>query len=364
MAGLLDAIKDGQFRGDVLRGLLDAGNRGGVAGLLGGPVDLAALAMRPFGYKEERPLLGSEWIGQQMQNAGMVSANRNAPAEILSSLALPFAATRLLGAINSNSAAQSGKIGASSASKSPRMNDPKPTQQRPFRDDYPQGASGPDGSKLTFDIDGRPINPEAYVAGRRVVGGVDEGIGPGESRRIAELLGIDVRAVRSSDIGGDAGKYWRGAGPDGESLRTISVANGLDGVQAGHVMRHELGHAIDDAAMYFRGTEKKPVSIPGTGSSRELAQVYSDLNSTMYVPRGKIGATPKSQGYKEVDFESERMAEHLRAYLQDPNYLKTVSPTMAARIREHVNTNPNLNKTIHFNSGAGLLGAYGVSRED
>lgn len=356
MAGLLDALKDGQFRGDVLRGLLDAGNRGGVAGLLGGPVDLAALAMRPFGYKEERPLLGSEWIGQQMQNAGMVSANRNAPAEILSSLALPFAATRLLGAINSNSAAQSGKIGASSASKSPRMNDPKPTQQRPFRDDYPQGASGPDGSKLTFDIDGRPIDPGAFIAGRRVVGGMDEGTSPADAADIARALGIDVRKVAARDIKGDAGRWHAGPGPDGELLKTISIADGLDAAQTGNVLRHELGHGIEHLTFGSK--------IPQNGVAREAAQVYSDLNSAMYVPKGKIGATPKSQHYPEREWEAERMAEAVRAYLQDPNYAKTVSPQLAARIREHVNTNPNLNKTIHFNSGAGLLGAYGVSRED
>jgi hypothetical protein len=91
MAGLLDALLDPQFRQDTLRGLLDAGNRGAVAGLLGGPVDLATMAMRPFGYGVEKPFGGSEWIGQKMQDAGFVSANRNPVAEALASFAGPMA---------------------------------------------------------------------------------------------------------------------------------------------------------------------------------------------------------------------------------------------------------------------------------
>jgi hypothetical protein len=92
MAGLLDALLDPQFRQDTLRGLLDAGNRGAVAGLLGGPVDLATMAMRPFGYGVEKPFGGSEWIGQKMQDAGLVSGNRNPVAEALASFAGPMAA--------------------------------------------------------------------------------------------------------------------------------------------------------------------------------------------------------------------------------------------------------------------------------
>ena len=92
--GLLDAILDPQFRKDVGRGLLDAGNRGGVAGLLGGPVDLAAMAMRPFGYNVEAPMGGSEWIGQKMQDAGLVSPDRNITAEMIASIVAPVGVQR------------------------------------------------------------------------------------------------------------------------------------------------------------------------------------------------------------------------------------------------------------------------------
>lgn len=93
--GLLNAFADPQFRKDVARGLLDAGNRGAVAGLLGGPVDLATMALRPFGYNVEQPVGGSEWIGQKMQNLGLVSEKRNPLAEGLAAFAGPMAAQQI-----------------------------------------------------------------------------------------------------------------------------------------------------------------------------------------------------------------------------------------------------------------------------
>lgn len=92
MAGLLDFITDKESQKAIASGLLDAGNRGAVAGLLGGPVDLATLALRPLGYSVERPVMGSEWIGQKMQDMGLVSENRNPVAEALAGFALPAAA--------------------------------------------------------------------------------------------------------------------------------------------------------------------------------------------------------------------------------------------------------------------------------
>ncbi len=88
---LLDAIKDPKFRSDLAQGLLDAVNRGAIAGTLGGPVDLLSMALRPFGYKDEKPVGGSEWIGDKMRQAGIVSDNRNPLAEGLASVAVPAA---------------------------------------------------------------------------------------------------------------------------------------------------------------------------------------------------------------------------------------------------------------------------------
>jgi chromosome segregation ATPase len=65
----------------------DVLNRSLVAGTLGAPVDIAATVMRPFGYKEEMPVGGSEWIGKQMEKAGFVSPERRPLAEFATGLA-------------------------------------------------------------------------------------------------------------------------------------------------------------------------------------------------------------------------------------------------------------------------------------
>ena len=67
--------------------LSDVLNRGLVAGTLGAPVDIAAMAMRPFGYKEEQPVGGSEYIGSQMERMGLVSPTRRPSAELAAGLA-------------------------------------------------------------------------------------------------------------------------------------------------------------------------------------------------------------------------------------------------------------------------------------
>lgn len=344
--GLLDALSDPQFRSDVGRGLLDAGNRGPFAGLLGGPVDLATMAMRPFGYGTEMPVGGSEWIGQKMQDAGLVTGNRNTIAELLAGL-VP------VGCVASKLIASMPQSSTNNASKSAKIYDPKPTQQRPFHDDYPKGIEGPDGSRLALDSDGRPVAPTAIIAGRRTVGGLDEGFSRVDTDRIASEMGISRSLFPRTgpELGGDAGRYVRN-GDD----RRVYVDNSLPDDQAGRVFSHEIGHRIDDSVFGLIGP--KGSRIPADGLSKELRQIYSDLNSSMYVRKGKIGASPESQGYAADKTDAELMAEAIRAYMRDPNYIKTIAPQTAARIRSFVNDNPNLNKIVHFNSigGAGLLG--------
>lgn len=60
-----------------------------VAAVFGGPVDLTAMIMKPFGYDVEKPILGSEWIGQGMENAGLVSEARDPLKEFAASVMVP-----------------------------------------------------------------------------------------------------------------------------------------------------------------------------------------------------------------------------------------------------------------------------------
>ena len=50
------------------------------------------------------------------------------------------------------------------------------------------------------------------------------------------------------------------------------------------------------------------------------------------------------------------MAEAVRAYMADPNYLKTVAPRTAKAIRAAVNSHPRLRDIIQFNALAALAG--------
>jgi len=63
----------------------------GLAAALGGPVDIATMIMRPFGYKtpDAQVVGGSEWIGQKMQDTGLVSSARNPLAEFAASMVVP-----------------------------------------------------------------------------------------------------------------------------------------------------------------------------------------------------------------------------------------------------------------------------------
>lgn len=87
--GLLDYLSNEQERGKLYRGLLDAVNRGSIGGLLGAPIDIANMALRPVGLGSDKPVMGSEWIGDRMQQAGMVSENRNPMAEIAAGFISP-----------------------------------------------------------------------------------------------------------------------------------------------------------------------------------------------------------------------------------------------------------------------------------
>jgi hypothetical protein len=60
-----------------------------LASAVGGPVDLTAMALRPFGYNVEKSVLGSEWIGQKMEQVGLVSDARDPLKEFVASVMTP-----------------------------------------------------------------------------------------------------------------------------------------------------------------------------------------------------------------------------------------------------------------------------------
>jgi len=96
---LLAAPKIPESKSSGLMGATtDVINRGVIANTLGGPVDIANLALEGVDYGAKKlgydtklatkePFLGSEYIGRKMQETGMVSPKRRPTAELIAGLA-------------------------------------------------------------------------------------------------------------------------------------------------------------------------------------------------------------------------------------------------------------------------------------
>lgn len=274
---------------------------------------------------------------------------------------------------------------------------PSHLPQREFELDYPNGyTTGADGRLLT-DIEGRTF-------GRgRVVGRVypDQGDYRLQNRElepvVRDLTGKPITVSPDSAMDGDSGRMYYGAlGPE-----EIEINKRLKPGAVPKVVQHEVGHAISDIAgsgssnfginfkrdiPIWRDHVKTPAeSAEDAEVARELKQVYNDLNNTPLNEKralhgdewehpggagaGKFkGTTPHAFGYGGGPrAESEYVAEGFRAYMSNPNYLKSVAPKFAARVREFVNNNPRLRDIIQFNMQAGgamTLGALAATQSE
>jgi hypothetical protein len=191
-AGGLGAPAD---MGNALLNLLIAG--GGYAGHKTGLLETPPALLGP-------PIGGSEWIAERMRRGGLLADTPGSAADTAGNLTggllgllagvKPDVSTPVNALMRLAEAPARSKMASAlsdvRASKTPSIFDPKPTAQRPFNADYPQGAAGPDGSRLAFDIDGRPLLPGAFVAGRRTVGGVDRGLTAEQIDGVARSLAI------------------------------------------------------------------------------------------------------------------------------------------------------------------------------
>ena len=242
--------------------------------------------------------------------------------------------------------------GAKLASRTANIYNPPVKEARPFGADYPTGGAVNEAGLLRSDVDGLPLVAR-YVVGRQVAGQPDVALPHGALDEIAAArTGEAIRKAspRSAEIGNDVGRtvFRRSGEPD-----YVAVSRALTDSQYQRVAAHEIAHVIDKAAD----------DIPVSGLNDELRTIYNDLNN----PQGhgkKFG--PEQNRYRGGDVQRELIAEAIRAYLSDPNYIKTVAPKTAARIRQFVNDNPKLREIIQFNSFALPLvtggGALGLGR--
>jgi len=68
------ALNSGEAYPAIARGVMDV-----PYSIAGGPVDLITMAMRPFGYKEEKPVFGSDWIKEKMTKYGIRPGDEATP---------------------------------------------------------------------------------------------------------------------------------------------------------------------------------------------------------------------------------------------------------------------------------------------
>ena len=236
------------------------------------------------------------------------------------------------------------------------MYDPPAKPPRPFAADYPDGAPADATGRLTQDTEGRPLGAR-FVVGRSQIGGIDTPLGGPEAlfSLASNATGSDPQVVAGSAVGNNAGLYVKRPSSDGDStIREILLRRGLSDAVLPRVLGHEVSHAIDELAG----------QIDTAGLSQELKANYNTLNNPNRTTDGAASwgkpFTPQALGYQGADVAREYMAEAIRAYLADPNYLKTVAPKTAAAIRAAVNANPRLSKIIQFNgvAAAPLLGGF------
>ena len=329
---------------DTLADLMGAG-RAALGWAQDNPLDAAALAVSPV------PVVGDiAGLANDVRHYVTDPESRTWGNAVLTLIGLlpfmPSAAGALRGV-----AGESAQAPEILAKKGVYTYDPPSMPHRPFEEDYPHGATADPSGRLTTDRDGRPINAP-FVAGRRVLGGVDEGLQAGDTRAILRELARRYAEVTTDRrlIGSDAGRLITEQGPNGLERR-VYLHGDLTPEQFPRVYAHETAHVIDDIAGKLRTD----------GLVKELKPVYDRLNR----PGGNQPVTPEAMGYSGDRVPREYIAEAIRAYMVNPNYLKTVAPKTAARIREFVNANPQMSSVVQFNSllGAGLLGA-GVRDQD
>lgn len=217
--------------------------------------------------------------------------------------------------------------------------------QRAFSDDYRRTPAGHPGSQLQTDIDGRPLTAR-FVAGRRTVGGPDEGLAEADVREIAAYAASSLDAVPRSKLPA------RSVGVYDEHSGAIKIANDLPPDQVPIALAHETGHALHSWG--------DRVGLDASKPDKVARRVYHDL---AYGEPAKVKSQirdPEYYGYKKSEVPGELTAEVIRAYLQNPNYLKTVSPALAKEVRK-LNDVKGLRDIIQFNSLGGIgIGGLGA----
>lgn len=326
-AALMGQSRASPERARVVEGLLGSRGLGPVSGL-----NLAD--MTPAGMA----LSANEFVGAKSLGEAATAAMGLVPAARLAPVAKTIGMTAKTASPISRPAAKNLEL------KLTDIYNPPNRPPRDFALDYPKGAPADDLGKLTRTIDDDAITAP-YVVGRTHLGGSDVALPDSAYDEIAKAVtGQGVLAVPQRELGTSVGQVSVQPGSRMPTLARVSSA--LPPPIAELVIKHEVGHVIDQAAG----------EIPVDGAVKKAQGVYNTLNNGQRSYSGLEARAsapsfyPQHAGYKGAKIQRELMAEAIRAYAQNPNYIKTEAPELAARIRNAVNNNPMINKIVQFNS--------------
>jgi hypothetical protein len=195
------------------------------------------------------------------------------------------------------------------------LRNPPSKRPRPFEADYPDLENDESGERLKFDVNGRSLEDAFKVVGRRTVGGPDENLSP---------RGIDsvISYLKESHPDNWSAKWSRDYDQRIEQIDKTAPR------QRDLINARLLAHMLDDLTRNPWDKELEP----------EMRQIYNDLNGAKW-QRGKVVSrgrqtTPEDFGYKGDQVHREYWQEAIRAALADPNYIKTVAPKVADRLRK------------------------------
>lgn len=276
--------------------------------LAGMPVDLFTLAMRPFGYKDEKPVLGSEWIKEQMTGSGPLQV-RPAPPTDPTSRGFYTAGDLLSNLVNPAGVARAGvrgaqKVGQAATGAAQAVTDVAKDFQAYNRQLAVPGASyaaRPEGSPLFIsrERDFRSTNTLGDIINRGVEG--------------AENLPADrADAVRN---------FW-------ESKATNYFAKQF-GTESDPVYRmiREQGVTSPSLAREFPGYALDQLSVGKTRVNEETGQ-------TRFFPKYPQAWNDMRNRYDRLTGITGAVPEVNPSRVMDPELTYANTPEARARLRE------------------------------
>jgi hypothetical protein len=226
--------------------------------LVGAPVDVATMLLRPFGYSTEKPVMGSDWIKAQMTKAGVRPEPPADPTakgfytagELLSNLTNPAGVARKVGPVVEKGVATVGKEAA-------RQVERGIFNEGPLRAITPQPAFAvrPEGGGTTFT----GVRESASSRTNAPVSKFDKMIDAGANPRIEGL---------SNEMGDAIENFWR---TKAQNYFTRQYGTPSDPVfkqiMSGQLRTPGLQRSIPDYALDQTRAGKTRVN-PVTGESR------------------------------------------------------------------------------------------------